>query len=136
MINDGSIQYKFRRLYKIDTNSNCWNYTLIKNGKPCALCSGNSVMTPAQFSYQLKYGIFPMSAKNWIIKKTCNNPLCVNPDHLQLACKISPKITKKIPLFIYQIIKYSDLSVVELSKHVGYDPRVVFKIKDGSLSNG
>ena len=71
----------FRKVRK--TNS-CWEWTgaVAGNNKYGAFWDGEKVVRAHRFSYEIHKG---MLQEGKIIMHSCDNPVCVNPDHLSVG---------------------------------------------------
>jgi len=70
--------------YVIDINSNCWNcisHPLDKDGYP-KICRNNKETRGNRYVYEREHGEIP---KGLVIRHTCDNPTCINPNHLVLG---------------------------------------------------
>lgn len=76
---------RFAEKYCIDPNTGCWNWTasrLLRGGYG-QLSLRPGVNVPAhRFSWEQLNGPVP---DGMIVRHTCDNPGCVNPDHLELG---------------------------------------------------
>jgi hypothetical protein len=74
-----------RLLSKMDIIDKCWNWTGSKNGNGygVVIMDGKSVLAH-RASYETYRGPIP---ENLIIRHRCDNPLCCNPNHLQVGTR-------------------------------------------------
>lgn len=71
---------RFFRHVEVSENS-CWMWTGHKNkqGYGRIMCSGRTLYRAHRISYLIRHGNLPSDK---LILHTCDNPSCVNPDHL------------------------------------------------------
>jgi hypothetical protein len=70
---------RFHTKYKIDSNTHCWNWTGFRNRLGYGqYWDGNKVVLAHRFSALINN----IDTTTPVIRHLCNNPSCVNPDHL------------------------------------------------------
>lgn len=75
------IERNFNKKYTIDENG-CWLWNGARRGKYGLFRFDNKIQSAHRVSYILHKGNIP---DNMVIRHICDNPLCVNPDHLEIG---------------------------------------------------
>lgn len=65
---------------KVEKGDDCWNWTGSTNGRYGQFHFNSDHISAHRFSYILFNGAIPEGA---IVRHKCDNPLCVNPSHLE-----------------------------------------------------
>jgi len=73
----------FERFWsKVEKTNGCWNWVAGTSNGYGIFWFNKTYVGAHRISYQLKYGIIP---NDKVLDHLCRNPLCVNPDHLELV---------------------------------------------------
>lgn len=80
---DNALPGRFRRKYRVAPNG-CWVWTAATSGKGYGRygVAGNRTALAHRVSWELTHGPIPNGA---LVLHNCDNPPCVNPDHLRLG---------------------------------------------------
>lgn len=141
---------RFTEKYYIDEKTNCWIWTAgrLRNAKTklydrAAFTVKKTKLAAARWSYQHYKGYIK---KGMLICHSCDNPLCVNPDHLFQGTHLDnmrdlynkklhkhgeshgmAKLSEKTVLKIYN----DSLSNIETSKKYGVPLSTIWNIRNG-----
>lgn len=71
---------------KVQITPGCWTWTAAQNGRGYGYIgkgpAGAGALLAHRISYEMHHGPIP---KGMLIRHKCDNPPCVNPDHLELG---------------------------------------------------
>ena len=130
----------------IDGRTGCWNWKQAtrKDGYGITWYKGKT-----DYIHRVSYRIFKGDFdSNYIVRHTCDNPSCCNPDHLLLgsdkdnskdmvdrgrSCKGSKIHTAKLTEDLIPIIRTSDISSRNLSNIYGVSKTVILDIKRNKI---
>ncbi len=74
--------------FEVDAETECWNWTSTLNAQGYGVCGaggrGTGNMLAHRFAYSMFYGDVPAHI---ILHHECENPRCVNPDHLRTTTR-------------------------------------------------
>ena len=74
---------RFHNSYIKNPNTDCWEWQLHLSPDGYGRCYfNNSNVRAHRLSYEIRYGAFP---RHMLVLHKCDNPCCVNPDHLHLG---------------------------------------------------
>lgn len=79
-----------KRFYdQVDSSGSCWTWKGRLNSRGSGIFKvKDRLFTAKQYSFYLKYGYVP---KGKCLQSSCNNPLCVNPEHLKVVDELGPE---------------------------------------------
>lgn len=101
----GTVKERFYARFTVEQSSGCWNWTGLTNAKGYGLIGGAingkrykaGSMLAHRVSWMLHFGDIPEGegAHGTIVMHKCDNPSCVNPEHLRLGTQ-SENVTDMI----------------------------------------
>jgi hypothetical protein len=133
---------RFHKKYKIDEETGCWNWTASKCLGYGLIKINGKMIRAHRFSYE--YFVGPLNS-TLDICHNCNNPACVNPNHLRQDT-VSSNMIDKLNAFkqsgqvlsVEEVIEikkslknYYRGQVTDLAHFYKVDKRIISNIKTG-----
>jgi len=126
----------------IDEVSGCWQWQGAKTtcGYPVIARGGNTNIRGHRYVYEWVYGKIP---EGHVIRHKCDNPLCVNPEHLVSGTPADnvkdmdererrfKKIDAVVVKAVLDLWETGQYKKIEISKLLNMDPRRVGDIVEG-----
>lgn len=112
---------KFLAKFRVNSETNCWQWTAAKAGRYGAFRSDTRMDLAHRVSYEIYCGPIPAGLR---VCHRCDNPICVNPEHLFLgtdADNVFDKVSKSRQArgISHGHCKLSDSDVIEIRKTKG-----------------
>lgn len=125
---------RFRGSYRVNKESGCWEWTRGKVAGRYGAFSLNGKLLPA---HRASWMLFKGNPNNLFVLHHCDNPLCVNPNHLFLGTQkdnVDDMIQKRRHVFGEQscLSKLSQSQIDEIRAYKGMQKDMAKKFKVGS----
>jgi hypothetical protein len=129
---------RFNQKYIVDENSGCWNWIANKCSGYGQIKINGKMIRAHRFSYE--YFVGPLE-DNLEICHNCNNPSCVNPEHLRQDTKSSNMIDRSYSkTFALQILSVDEVIQIKKAQKFYYrgqnkDLAHFYKVCQGTISD-